>query len=155
MILLVAMMLAILFYWAPDLDSKRFRWIGPGSLFAVMVWIVASAVFGLYVANFGSYSATYGWLGGVIVLLLWLWIADNGPPPRPGAERRPRPGPVRPKRRAASADRPKQTAKPEDIRPPDRYQHSCHPVKYLRADRPDRTRSGATRMGSTLMSYRQ
>ncbi len=77
-VLLVAVMLAILFYWAPNLEAKRFRWISPGSLFSVLVVIVASALFGFYVSNFGSYSATYGSLGGVIVFLLWLWIANNG-----------------------------------------------------------------------------
>ena len=78
MIVLVAVMLAILFYWAPDLEAKRFRWISPGGLFAVVIVIVASALFGFYVSNFGSYGATYGSLGGVIVFLLWLWIANNG-----------------------------------------------------------------------------
>ncbi len=78
MILLVAVMLAILFYWAPDLEAKRFRWISPGSLFSVVIVIVASALFGFYVSNFGSYDATYGSLGGMIVFLLWLWIANNG-----------------------------------------------------------------------------
>ena len=78
MVVLVAVMLAILFYWAPSTDYKRFRWISPGSLFAVIVVIVASALFAFYVANFGSYSATYGSLGGIIVFLLWLWIANNG-----------------------------------------------------------------------------
>lgn len=78
MILLVAVMLAILFYWAPDLEAKRFRRITPGSLFAVLAVIVASALFGLYLRYFDSYGATYGSLGGVIVFLLWLWIANNG-----------------------------------------------------------------------------
>ena len=78
MLLLVSVMLAILFYWAPDLEAKRFRWISPGSLFAVVIVIVASALFAFYVSNLGSYSATYGSLGGVIVFLLWLWIANNG-----------------------------------------------------------------------------
>ena len=78
MVVLVAVMLAILFYWAPSTDYKRFRWISPGSLFAVVIVIVASALFAFYVANLGSYSATYGSLGGIIVFLLWLWIANNG-----------------------------------------------------------------------------
>ena len=78
MILLVAAMLAILFYWAPDLENKHFRWISPGSLFAVVIVIIASSLFGIYVTTLGSYSATYGSLGGVIVFLLWLWIANCG-----------------------------------------------------------------------------
>jgi len=78
MILLVALMVAILFYWAADLGEKRFRMIAPGSLFAVLAVIAASALFGLYVSHFDSYGATYGSLGGVVVFLLWLWIANNG-----------------------------------------------------------------------------
>lgn len=78
MMLLVAVMLAILFYWAPDLDGKRFSWIAPGGLFAVLAVIIASALFGLYLSHFNSYGATYGSLGGVVVFLLWLWIANNG-----------------------------------------------------------------------------
>jgi membrane protein len=77
MILIVAFMIAILYWWAPNVRQPKFRWISPGSLFAVLAWIVASALFALYVANFGSYSATYGSLAGVIVFLLWLWISNN------------------------------------------------------------------------------
>ncbi|MCL4287704.1 MAG: YihY/virulence factor BrkB family protein [Thermoleophilia bacterium] len=78
LVLIVIVMLAILFSWAPGPDAKGFRWITPGSAFAVLVVIVASAGFEVYVANLGSYSATYGSLGGVIVFLLWLWIANCG-----------------------------------------------------------------------------
>lgn len=77
MVLIVAFMFAVLYWWAPNVKQPRFRWITPGSLFAVLVWILASALFALYVANFGSYSATYGSLAGVIVFLLWLWITNN------------------------------------------------------------------------------
>jgi membrane protein len=51
--------------------------VSPGSLLAVVVWILASALFAFYVANFSSYSKTYGALGGVIVFLTWLWITNN------------------------------------------------------------------------------
>jgi membrane protein len=77
MILLVSLMLAVLYYWAPNVSQPKFRWVSPGSLLALVVWILASAGFALYVANFGSYNATYGSIGGVIVFLLWLWIANN------------------------------------------------------------------------------
>ena len=77
MVLIVAFMFAVLYWWAPNVKQPRFRWITPGSLFAVVIWILASALFALYVANFGSYSATYGSLAGVIVFLLWLWITNN------------------------------------------------------------------------------
>jgi membrane protein len=50
--------------------------VTPGSLVALVVWILASGAFALYVANFGSYDKTYGTLGGVIVLLIWLWITN-------------------------------------------------------------------------------
>jgi membrane protein len=66
-------MLALL-YWSAS-DSK-FRWISPGSVLAIGVWIVASAGFAFYVANFGSYDKTYGALGGVIVFLVWMWITN-------------------------------------------------------------------------------
>jgi membrane protein len=72
----VMLMLAVLYYWAPNVRQPAFRWISPGSALAVVVWIAASAGFGLYAANFGSYDKTYGSLGGVIVLLVWLWISN-------------------------------------------------------------------------------
>ncbi len=77
MVVIVAFLCAVLFYWAPNIDQPRFRWISPGSLLAVIAWIVASGLFALYVANFSSYSATYGGLGGIIVFLLWIWISNN------------------------------------------------------------------------------
>jgi membrane protein len=55
---------------------RGFRWVTPGSLVAIVAWAIASAAFALYVANFGSYDKTYGTLGGLIVLLIWLWISN-------------------------------------------------------------------------------
>jgi len=72
----VLLILAVLFYWAPDKRQPAFRWITPGSVLAVAVWIVASAGFAFYVANFGSYNKTYGSLGGAIAFLVWLWISN-------------------------------------------------------------------------------
>ena len=61
--------------WAlPDVE-QRFRFITPGSVVGVLIWMAASWGFSVYVRNFGSYDATYGALGGVIVLLLWMWIS--------------------------------------------------------------------------------
>lgn len=77
MLLLVAFIFALLFYWAPNISQPRFRWISPGSLLAVVVWVLASGLFGLYLASFASYSATYGSLAGVIAFLLWIWITNN------------------------------------------------------------------------------
>ena len=66
----------VLYWVAPNVKQPGFRWISPGSLLAVVVWIAASALFALYVANFGNYNKTYGSLGGVIVFLVWLWISN-------------------------------------------------------------------------------
>jgi membrane protein len=76
LVLIVSFMFSVLYYWAPNVKQPRFRWVTPGGLVAVVVWILASGIFALYVANFGSYNATYGTLGGVIVFLLWLWISQ-------------------------------------------------------------------------------
>jgi membrane protein len=69
-------MLAILYYGAPNVRHPGFRWITPGGVLAVLLWIVASVVFAFYVSNFSSYNATYGSLAGVIIFLIWLWISN-------------------------------------------------------------------------------
>ena len=69
-------MLAFLYYAAPNVRHPRFRWVSPGAIVAVVIWLVASAGFAFYVASFGSYDKTYGALGGVIVFLTWLWISN-------------------------------------------------------------------------------
>jgi membrane protein len=69
-------MLAFLFYAAPNVRHPRFRWVSPGAIAAVVIWLLASGAFAFYVANFGSYNKTYGTLGGVIVFLTWLWISN-------------------------------------------------------------------------------
>jgi membrane protein len=69
-------MLAILYYASPNVKLRGFRWVTPGSVAALVVWIVASAAFGFYVANFGTYDKVYGTLGGVVVLLIWMWISN-------------------------------------------------------------------------------
>ena len=76
LVLVVSLMFAILYYAAPNVKLPRFRWVSPGGIVAVVMWIVASAAFALYVANFASYNETYGALGGVIVFLTWLWISN-------------------------------------------------------------------------------
>src|SRR5919108_612724 len=68
---------AALLYWAaPNVKHPKFRWVSPGGVLAVIGWVIASAAFALYVANFGSYNKTYGALAGPIVFLLWLWISN-------------------------------------------------------------------------------
>jgi membrane protein len=76
LVLIVMTMLAVLYYIAPNVEMPKFRWISPGSVLAVVIWIVASALFAFYVSNFGSYNKTYGSLAGVVVFLLWLWITN-------------------------------------------------------------------------------
>jgi len=76
LLVLVSLMFAVLYWAAPNVKQPGFKWISPGSLLAVVVWLIASAGFALYVANFGSYNKTYGSLGGVIVFLVWLWISN-------------------------------------------------------------------------------
>jgi membrane protein len=70
------LMLAVLYYASPNVKLRGFRWVTSGSLVAVVVWAIASALFGFYVANFGSYDKTYGTLGGLVALLVWFWITN-------------------------------------------------------------------------------
>jgi membrane protein len=70
------LMFSFLYYMAPNVKQPGFRWATPGGILAVLLWIIASAAFALYVANFGSYNKTYGSLAGVIVFLIWLWISN-------------------------------------------------------------------------------
>ena len=72
----VVLIFSLLYYSAPNVKLPGFKWITPGSAFAVVVWIVASALFAFYVANFGSYDKTYGTLGGIVTLLVWMWITN-------------------------------------------------------------------------------
>lgn len=76
LVLLVVVMIALLYWAAPNAKVKGFRWVSPGSFLALLIWLVASAGFALYVANFGSYNKTYGTMAGVIVFLVWLWITN-------------------------------------------------------------------------------
>jgi membrane protein len=72
----VVTMFAILFYAAPNVRQPGFRWITPGGIAALVLWIVASAAFAFYVSNFSSYNKTYGALAGVVAFLVWLWISN-------------------------------------------------------------------------------
>jgi len=76
LVLLVTVMIAILYWATPNARVRGFRWITPGSFLALLIWMVASAGFAVYVANFGSYNKTYGALAGVIIFLVWLWITN-------------------------------------------------------------------------------
>ncbi|MFG2638468.1 YihY/virulence factor BrkB family protein [Streptomyces sp. NPDC048362] len=76
LVVLVTLMIAILYWASPNAKVKGFRWITPGSILALIIWMIASAGFAFYVANFASYNKTYGTMAGVIVFLLWLWITN-------------------------------------------------------------------------------
>jgi membrane protein len=75
LLLLVSLLLAVLYWGAPNVKLP-FRLISPGSLVAVLGWVIASVGFAFYVSNFSSYNKTYGALAGPIVFLLWLWISN-------------------------------------------------------------------------------
>jgi membrane protein len=76
LIVVVLAMFAVLYYLSPNVKLPGIRWITPGSVLALVLWIVASALFAFYVANFGSYDKTYGTLGGVVSFLVWVWIGN-------------------------------------------------------------------------------
>ncbi|AJE15944.1 YihY/virulence factor BrkB family protein [Stutzerimonas balearica] len=73
-IFLMMLLVAVLYYVTPDVEQK-FRFITPGSVLAVVVWVAASLAFGIYVQNFADYNATYGSIGAIIVLLLFFYIS--------------------------------------------------------------------------------
>jgi membrane protein len=76
--LLSAMLIyAILYYAAPNVDVRQFRYITPGAVFGVTAWILASALFFVYVSRFSSYSATYGAFAAVVILLIWLYLTSS------------------------------------------------------------------------------
>ncbi|MDT5357778.1 MAG: rane protein [Mycobacterium sp.] len=73
---LMVLAVATLYYATPNVQQPKFRWISVGAGVALVTWVVASVLFGFYVAHFGSYNKTYGALAGVAVFLLWLWITN-------------------------------------------------------------------------------
>ncbi|MGW3661879.1 YihY/virulence factor BrkB family protein [Streptomyces sp. NPDC005141] len=76
LVVLVTIMIAILYWACPNAKVKGFKWITPGSFLALLIWLIASAGFAFYVANFASYNKTYGTMAGVVVFLVWLWISN-------------------------------------------------------------------------------
>lgn len=135
-VVIALLLVAVAFlYWAAPNAKLPFKWITPGSVLFTVVWLAATYGFGLYVAHFGSYNATYGALGGVVILLVWLYLSafillvgaelnavleeqaqPDAAAPRPGRaerdgtgegkQRRPRPGgPERASSRTGAAGR--------------------------------------------------
>ena len=76
LLVLLTIGLAVLYRYAPDREEPQWRWVSPGALAAAVIWLVASIGFTIYVSNFASYDKTYGTLGGVVVLLTWLYISS-------------------------------------------------------------------------------
>ena len=74
--LIVSQIFAFLYWVSPNVKQPGYRWISPGGFLAVALWIIASGAFAFYVANFGSYSKTYGSMAAVIIFLVWLWITN-------------------------------------------------------------------------------
>jgi membrane protein len=73
---MVVLLFAALYYVTAPRRSAGFHWVTAGSLLAVTIWMAGSAGLALYVSNFGSYDKTYGTLGGLVCLLVWLWITN-------------------------------------------------------------------------------
>jgi membrane protein len=77
LLVVVILMFAVLYYAVPNVKLPGFKWVMPGAALAIVLWLIASALFALYVANFGSYDKTYGTLGGIVALLVWFWITNS------------------------------------------------------------------------------
>lgn len=75
LIVLTILGLAVLYRFAPSRDAPKWKWVSVGSVAACLVWVVASAGFAFYVANFASYNESFGALAGAVVLLMWFWIS--------------------------------------------------------------------------------
>ena len=75
-VLLAALLVAVLYYVTPNIRHERFRWVSYGALFAIVAWALATVGFWVYVSLVGQYDRIYGWLGGAIVLLLWLYLTN-------------------------------------------------------------------------------
>jgi membrane protein len=76
LLIVLMAMVAGLYYIAPNVRQPRLRWVTPGGVTAVLVWILASAGFGIYVSNFSSYGKTYGTLGSIVTFLVWMWLSN-------------------------------------------------------------------------------
>ncbi|MFI6266349.1 YihY/virulence factor BrkB family protein [Micromonospora sp. NPDC051006] len=76
LLVLVSLMFAILYWASPNARHGGFRWVSPGGVLAVVIWLVVSGLFAVYVSNFGSYNKTYGAVAGVIIFLVWLWLTN-------------------------------------------------------------------------------
>ena len=76
MVVVLALMIAVLYYSTPNVKLRGFKWVSPGAGVAILVAVIASALFAFYVGNFGSYDKTYGTLAGVVIFLIWFWLIN-------------------------------------------------------------------------------
>lgn len=76
LVVLISLLLAVLFWAAPNARQAGIKWISPGGVVATVVWLIISALFALYVTYFSSYNKTYGSLAGIVVFLVWLWLTN-------------------------------------------------------------------------------
>jgi membrane protein len=73
---LFVLMIGLIYYASPNVKQRGFKWISPGGVVALVVWLLASAGFGFYVSQFGSYNKVYGSLAGVVIILIWMWLTN-------------------------------------------------------------------------------
>jgi membrane protein len=76
LLVLVSVLFAVLFWASPNAKQGGVKWVSPGGIIAVVIWLIVSALFALYVAYFSSYNKTYGSLAGVVIFLVWLWLTN-------------------------------------------------------------------------------
>ena len=76
LVVVAGLLIALLYWAAPNARQGGFRWITPGSVLAVLAWVAASGGFAFYISKFNTYNTTYGTLGGVIIFLVWLWLTN-------------------------------------------------------------------------------
>jgi membrane protein len=75
MFAMIILGLAVLYRYGPSRRLVKWRWISVGSVFAAVVWLAVSSLFSWYLGNFANYNATYGALGAVVGMMMWMWLS--------------------------------------------------------------------------------
>jgi len=75
-LLVIMLMMVAILYWAAPNAKQGFKWVSPGGVIGIVIWLIASALFAFYVANFSNYNKTYGTFAGIIIFLIWVWISN-------------------------------------------------------------------------------
>jgi membrane protein len=76
LVAILTAIIAVLYYYTPNIRHERMRWVSTGAVFAIVAWGLATAAFGFYVSTIANYDRVYGWLGGGLALLIWLYISN-------------------------------------------------------------------------------